>query len=232
MRSLSQLPRLYGAPPLPGRYLVLLDVGKSEPLLARAHGHASEGQFPWPGVVRRVVMGLPRALALGCRAINLPDRGSIVVSSKQHCRASRAASGHLYGLVEWKMLSASLASSFHLEFGRLVPLLDASPPMLRVWFALRCARAWERAQRSERRGYSSSAALVGEGTSGPDSAISHFNIFLFRQSVGINADSPGTTQISTEQPARRWPAPGPTTGLAFRVVHASLITSRRKKTYR
>ena len=97
-------------------------------------------------------MGLPRALALGCRAINLPDQGSIVVSSKQHCRASRAASGHLYGLVEWKMLSASLASSFHLEFGRLVPLLDASPPMLRVWFALRCARAWERAQRSERRG--------------------------------------------------------------------------------
>eukprot|EP00321_Phaeocystis_globosa_P019530 CAMPEP_0118829320 /NCGR_PEP_ID=MMETSP1162-20130426/23023_1 /TAXON_ID=33656 /ORGANISM="Phaeocystis Sp, Strain CCMP2710" /LENGTH=129 /DNA_ID=CAMNT_0006760479 /DNA_START=15 /DNA_END=401 /DNA_ORIENTATION=- len=55
---------------------------------------------------------------------------------------------NLYGLVEWKMLSASLASSFHLEFGRLVPLLDASPPMPRVGFALRCARAWERAQRS------------------------------------------------------------------------------------
>ena len=93
-------------------------------------------------------MGLPRALALGYLVKNLPDQGNIVVSSRHHCRASRAASGHLYGLVEWKMLSASLASSFHLEFGRLVPLLDASPPMPRVGFALRCARAWERAQRS------------------------------------------------------------------------------------
>ena len=148
VRSLSQLRRLYGAPPLPGRDLVLFDLGESEPLRARAHGHASEGQFRWSGVVRRVVMGLPRALALGCLVKNLPDQGNIVVSSRQHCRASRAASGHLYGLVEWKMLSASLASSFHLEFGRLVPLLDASPPMPRVGFALRCARAWERAQRS------------------------------------------------------------------------------------
>ena len=93
-------------------------------------------------------MGLPRAFALGYLVKNLPDQGNIVVSSRHHCRASRAASGHLYGLVEWKMLSASLASSFHLEFGRLVPLLDASPPMPRVGFALRCARAWERAQRS------------------------------------------------------------------------------------
>ena len=148
VRSLSQLRRLYGAPPLPGRDLVLFDLGESEPLRARAHGHASEGQFRWSGVVRRVVMGLPRALALGCLVKNLPDQGNIVVSSRHHCRASRAASGHLYGLVEWKMLSASFASSFHLEFGRLVPLLDASPPMPRVGFALRCARAWERAQRS------------------------------------------------------------------------------------
>ena len=92
-------------------------------------------------------MGLPRALALGYLVKNLPDQGNIVVSCRHHCRASRAASGHLYGLVEWKMLSASLASSFHLEFGRLVPLLDASPPMPRVGFALRCARP-RRAQRS------------------------------------------------------------------------------------
>ena len=98
----------------------------------------SFGGRVWCG---EVLMGLPRALALGYLVKNLPDQGNIVVSSRHHCRASRAASGHLYGLVEWKMLSASLASSFHLEFGRLVPLLDASPPMPRVGFALRCARA-------------------------------------------------------------------------------------------
>jgi len=108
-------------------------------------------------------MGLPRALALGCLVINLPDQGNIVVSSRHHCRASRAASGHLYGLVEWKMLSASLASSFHLEFGRLVPLLDASPPMPRVGFALRCARAWERAQRSTLSGVGELVARRGAG---------------------------------------------------------------------
>ena len=84
VRSLSQLRRLYGAPPLPGRDLVLFDLGESEPLRARAHGHASEGQFRWSGVVRRVVMGLPRALALGCLVKNLPDQGNIVVSSRHH----------------------------------------------------------------------------------------------------------------------------------------------------
>ena len=92
-----------------------------------------------------------------------------VVSSRHHCRASRAASGHLYGLVEWKMLSASLASSFHLEFGRLVPLLDASPPMPRVGFALRCARSWERAQRSTLSGVGELVARregAGEGRQG------------------------------------------------------------------
>ena len=116
-------------------------------------------------------MGLPRALALGCLVKNLPDQGNIVVSSRHHCRASRAASGHLYGLVEWKMLSASLASSFHLEFGRLVPLLDASPPMPRVGFALRCARAWERAQRSTLSGVGELVARregAGEGRQGTE----------------------------------------------------------------
>ena len=58
----------------------------------------------------------------------------------------REPQGHLYAFVEWKMLSASLASTFHLEFGRLLPLLEESPPMPRVGLALRCARVWEPAR--------------------------------------------------------------------------------------
>ena len=139
-------------------------------------------------------MGLPRALALGYLVKNLPDQGNIVVSSRHHCRASRAASGHLYGLVEWKMLSASLASSFHLEFGRLVPLLDASPPMPRVGFALRCARAWERAQRSTLSGVGELVARregAGEG----------------RQGTALNVDSCWDMAENPPKATRRRPPP-------------------------